>query len=275
MAIERQGKRVWSWEPQIWCLSQLLLSSVPRGDTCSPVVSTAFSICKTGIKPVSPGPGTPSAGPRMTWTRGTSCTEMVMNASREPFWAGSVVAQEAYPVTSQVRCTGGQSLPHTSPHSAWSFTDAPSIQMDDKGGKSISAEIISVRMQRPSAERTSCYEAFISRQLNYNTKGKPSGNECLPQEKMQWKQEFVCPLPWGGGVGLTVSVSEDLQLKVRRHMFSMETEISLTPIGQHCSLSGGGVPDISVQLGMTEGCQYFYTNSVQLKVHSLSCVWLF
>ena len=55
----------------------------------------------------------------------------------------------------------------------------------------------------------------------------------------------------------------------------METEISLTPIGQHCSLSGGGVPDISVQLGMTEGCQYFYTNSVQLTVHLLSCVRLF
>ena len=74
---------------------------------------------------------------------------------------------------------------------------------------------------------------------------------------------------------MTVSVSEELELKVRRHMFSMETEISLTPIGQHCSLSGGGVPDISVQLGTTEGCQYFYTNSVQLTVHSLSCVRLF
>ena len=83
-----------------------------------------------------------------------------------------------------------------------------------------------------------------------------------PQEKMQWKQEFVCPLPRGGGVGLIVSASEELQLKVRRHMFPMET-IPLTPIGQHCSLSGEGVPDIALQLGKMEGCQYFYTNSVQ------------
>ena len=28
-----------------------------------------------------------------------------------------------------------------------------------------------------------------------------------PKEKMQWKQEFVCLLPRGGGVGLIVSVS--------------------------------------------------------------------
>ena len=92
---------------------------------------------------------------------------------------------------------------------------------------------------------------------------------------MQWKQEFVCPLPRGGGVGLIVSVSEELQLKVRRHMFPMET-IPLTPIGQHCSLSGEGVPDIALQLGKMEGCQYFYTNSVQFSsVQSLSRVRLF
>ena len=93
-----------------------------------------------------------------------------------------------------------------------------------------------------------------------------------PQEKMQWKQEFVCPLPQGGGVGLIMSVSEELQLKVRRHMFPMET-IPLTPNGQHCSLSGEGVLEIALQLGMMEGCQYFYTNSVQFSsVQSLSRV---
>ncbi|XDC81054.1 hypothetical protein R6Z07F_012227 [Ovis aries] len=34
-----------------------------------------------------------------------------------------------------------------------------------------------------------------------------------PKEKMQRKQEFVCSLPRGGGVGLIVSVSKELQLK--------------------------------------------------------------
>ena len=92
-----------------------------------------------------------------------------------------------------------------------------------------------------------------------------------PKEKMQWKQEFVCLLPRGGGVGLIVSVSKELQLKVRRHMFPMETEIPLTPIGQYCSLSGEGVPDTAVQLGMMEGRQYFYTDSVHFSPVTRSC----